>query len=275
MKNSRAFTLIELLVVIAIIAVLALLIASIAGPYQKNAQMTHVMNNMRQLGAGLMNYAGSHDGQLPALGGLAGSGGGPVGWGGTGDAVAADYWYNAVPRAAGGRGVADYSTSTEAFYSKQNLLFVPSATYPQNATSQAYFAIGMNEKLFAGTETEGSEVEVRIRLASFQMPSRTAVFMETGLPDEEPLPGQSRGAYSGSPLASPVNIAARYSRATGGSAADKLQAKTNIVFADGHAESLPAADVIQQGGQAHNPQLEQFGGKGKISWTLDPEVAVR
>jgi prepilin-type N-terminal cleavage/methylation domain-containing protein/prepilin-type processing-associated H-X9-DG protein len=274
MKKTRAFTLIELLVVIAIIAVLALLIASVAGPYQKNAQLTHVMNNMRQLGAGLMNYTGSHDGQFPSLGAQPGTGAGPIGWGG-GGAEAQDAWYNAIPRAAGGRGVLDYANSKEAFYSKANLLFVPAAKYPDNSNSMAYFGIGMNEKLYPVEESQDAGTTVAVRLASIQMPSRTVVFMEVGLPDENPLPGQSKGAYNGSPLASPANTAARYSQPSGGTSEDKMQSKTNIVFADGHAESLPAADVIQQGGQAHMPQLEQYGGRGKVSWTQDPEAVVR
>lgn len=69
MKNSplRAFTLIELLVVIAIIAILA----SIATPALQSAiergRSAKCMNNLRSIGAAMLQYVADHDYSFPAI----------------------------------------------------------------------------------------------------------------------------------------------------------------------------------------------------------------
>lgn len=256
MTSRRAFTLIELLTVIAIIAILAVMVFVVSGPFQRNAQMTHGMNNMKQLGAGLMNYTASHDGQLPEAGSAQprfGSGGEP------------DAWYNAVPKLAGSRAISDYTDSRD-FYKKSNLLYVPAAKYPPNPSSPL-FAIAMNSLLRSGDVPDSA-----VRLANFGAASATIIFLETGIPGEEPLPGQGNSSYDGSSAGSPRNIAARYRRPSSKSSAALREAATNLLFADGHGEALPVKDVIAANGAAYYPQLPQNGGEGKVCWTLDPET---
>ena len=64
-QTPRAFTLIELLVVITIIAVLAGLLTSAAGSVRANSQRTKCASNMRQIGIGLNLYANDHAGDFP------------------------------------------------------------------------------------------------------------------------------------------------------------------------------------------------------------------
>lgn len=256
MKSTRAFTLIELLTVIAIIAILAVMVFVVSGPFQRTAQMTQGMNNMKQLGAGLINYTASHDGQLPLPGIVNPS------FGGGGSPEEADLWYNAVPKAAGSRALTDFTDSRE-FFKKSNPLFIPAAKYPTNPNSPL-FAIAMNVKLHENVPPES------VRLSNFGATSATIVLLETGLPLETPLPGQP--PYNGGSAGRPQTVAARYKRGSSNKAEDIREASTNLLFADGHAEALPVKDVITSNGQAYYPQLPQNGGQGKVCWTLDPET---
>jgi prepilin-type N-terminal cleavage/methylation domain-containing protein/prepilin-type processing-associated H-X9-DG protein len=78
--RRKGFTLIELLVVIAIIAILAAILFPVFAQARAKARQTTCLNNMRQLGTGLMMYAQDWDETLP-LNDYIGNGLGPLpGW---------------------------------------------------------------------------------------------------------------------------------------------------------------------------------------------------
>ncbi|MDH7571512.1 MAG: prepilin-type N-terminal cleavage/methylation domain-containing protein, partial [Armatimonadota bacterium] len=63
--KKRGFTLIELLVVIAIIAILAAILFPVFARARENARKSTCLNNMKQVGAGLLMYAQDYDEVLP------------------------------------------------------------------------------------------------------------------------------------------------------------------------------------------------------------------
>ena len=266
MRTSRAFTLIELLVVIVIIALLAVMMVVVAAPFQRKAQMVQATASLKQLSSGLLNYTGSHDGELPLLGEESPQ------WGAPKDEEAKNAWYNSVPVLAGGRALSSFE-AREEFYNKNNLLFIPAAKYPTDKASHPYFAIAMNEKLFPKrtASPDGASSTASVRLQNMQQATRTVVFFESGVPGEKLLAGQS--AYKGNPSGWASTVAARYGVSDSKKVEDQNESLTNIVFGDGHVETLPAKSVIDPKGGAYYPQLEQSNPRGgKVSWTLDPDT---
>lgn len=65
-SNKRGFTLIELLVVIAIIAILAAILFPVFARAREAARKTACINNLKQLGTGMMMYAQDYDETMPS-----------------------------------------------------------------------------------------------------------------------------------------------------------------------------------------------------------------
>lgn len=268
MKSKKAFTLIELLVVISIIAILALLVTVAAGSFQRKAQLAQSIKNLKDLTTGFINYTGSHDGQLPALGQPQPS------FGAAPNGNQHEAWYYSVPKAASALGLDQY-TKPEDFYKKSNPLYFPIAKYPAAKTGRPYFAVAINELLYGDASSRQAQSSgddaVAARIGGMIVPTSTIVFLEVGLPEEETLPGQIPGAYQGNAQGSTSNVVSRYDRQSG-TTDEQRESKINLAFGDGHVAAFAAKDIMDGGGKPYFPQLPQNKGEGKVSWTMDPEA---
>jgi prepilin-type N-terminal cleavage/methylation domain-containing protein len=247
MKRTHAFTLMELLVAVAIVCILAALLVGALSYGRKEAARSDALTKMRRLGAGLFVYTAEHDGELPPEGESL-----PT-WESAGEPENANAWYNSIPPLAEGKALADYANAPASFYEKANLLFHPTARYPDSRMGRPYFAVSYNSKLRSPKSANHN-----VRLANLVDLNRTVLFQESGLPGEKTLPGQEDGRYDGQSKSYASRTVAR----------EKNQ--TLMVFADGHGESKRADTVVNPEGKAFFPQVGPNG--GEVVWTADPNA---
>ena len=245
-KYRSAFTLIELLVVVSIITVLVGVAFPVIGSVQIQGRKVQSLSNMRQLGTSLALYCAQNNGMLPQEGEQS-----PT-WNSAATDTDANNaaWYNALPRMGNFPSVGDFATHKAAFYTKENLLYVPAATYPSTKLSAPLFAVSFCSKLYSS----GTDASV-VRLQNIQEPARTVIFQESGVTGETKT-FATQSAYNGQSKSFASRSIARY------------KGKIIVVFADGHAESMDGSDVVDRSsGKGYFPQSN-----GKVFWTIDPDA---
>jgi type II secretory pathway pseudopilin PulG len=237
----------EILVTLAVILVLVAVAFPVYKVLQQRANKQAALKTMKDLGTGMTTYTGQNAGNLPAE-----DASGTDTWKNAAKAESADAWYNAIPKLIGKKGVGDFAGSPRSFYTKENILFLPGADYPDSdkILREPLFAIAYNTKL-QRRDAEGKKK--RTNLSDIKNPSRTVVLLEQGLPDEDrTLTVQTKRDYDGSCKGSAKSFVGRY----GGQGA--------LYFADGHAEFAYARDLLTETGSFPFPQ-------GNVIWTCTPE----
>ena len=228
--RSKGFTLMEILVVVAIILVLAAIAFPVFATVQNRANKAVALNNMRQLGSAAGSYSSQNDGQLPAEDAK-----GTDTWATAALPDNAKAWYNALPVILAHKSVAQYASNPQAFYSKENILFLPAAKYPETDKKLAapMFAIAINTKL----QRKDANKEKSVRMVQISNPARTVLFLEQGLKGEKPKAMAQQPAYDGSPKGSAKSFVTRYN------------GFGVLTFIDGHAETVEGKDILEDNGQ--------------------------
>ncbi len=256
--TNRGFTLIELLVVIAIIAILASLLLPALAKAKAKAKATQCMSNFRQWGLGMNLYYDDNEDQLPRDSAGADSNLALNNWAAVRNANNLDVWYNAVPPQLQQRRVAEYAANagTKAeFYDRGSIFHCPTAKFQNNPATafSPLFSMAMNSKLINGSDTT-------IRVAAVQRPSDTVIFLENRQAGEmsvEFFPNQA-AADLGQPSSYATRFVARHER------------RGNLVFVDGHAETLRGSEVVETRIAAGLTRGGAILPQAKVVWTADP-----
>jgi prepilin-type N-terminal cleavage/methylation domain-containing protein/prepilin-type processing-associated H-X9-DG protein len=225
-RRPTGFTLMELLVVIAIILVLSAILVPTVITLKDRANKGKAAQIIRDLCALSMSYANDNNDELPREDAK-----GADTWQAMQDPENFKAWFNSLPKMAGRRNVAELSETPRAFYTKENMLFIPGAPYPADDEKmrRPLFAVAMNNKLMR-TDQDGKKPAVkRVQITH---PSRTPLFLEQGLPGEKRAEMQLGKDFDGQPKASARSFPPRY----GG--------KAVIGFVDGHVEEWAPKDLL-------------------------------
>jgi prepilin-type processing-associated H-X9-DG protein/prepilin-type N-terminal cleavage/methylation domain-containing protein len=251
LSHASGFTLVELLVVVAIIGVLAALLLPGLAKAKEKARRSSCVSNLKQWGLAAALYAGSTDDELP----LEKPPPPPNvkwkvddmnSWDAVRHTTNSGVWYNALAVEAGVPSMMDYGVPNgqEEFYG-HNLFKCPTAR-PELGLVRPQFSIAMNSKLFQRDSPPPKYSNCPMQ------PSKTALFAEAGVLGEETLPGQD--AYDGRPHIFAKRFSARH------------DGRGNILFFDGHVETVLASEAVAADGTAYYPQTHL------VQWTCSPEI---
>jgi type II secretory pathway pseudopilin PulG len=237
----------EVLVVVAIILVLAAIAVPTVGAFQNKAHKAEAINRLKNLATASKTFAADNNDELPAEDAK-----GTDSWQSAVDPENKNAWYNALLSHMKQRTVADFATSPRAFYTKENVLFLPGAQYPDSDKKlvKPLFAIAINSKL-QRKDADGKKRPLKSALIS--NPSRTVLFLEQGLPSEKKSTAvQSNKDFNGGPKGTAKSFPGRY----GGEGV--------LAFVDGGAGVYEPKDLLTETGQYPFPPTD-------VIWCRNPE----
>lgn len=254
-SRPAGFTLMEILVVIAIIVVLAAIAFPVYGRIKSKANMGTAINVMKQLCSAVGTYAASNNGELPKEDTK-----GKDDWQIIGTPEADNAWYNALPKMMGAKPIGDFARERReaAFYTKENILWLPGAQYPEGKKmARPYFAIATNGRL-QRKDKDGKKRDVRMN--NIINPNNTVIFLEQGLPGEPKAHETiSKNDYDGAPKGNAKSFVARY---TG---------RGLIGFVGGNVREVAGKDLLQANGDMIWTADAATTDPSMILWTADPK----
>lgn len=244
--HTRGITAMQLVVGFAVAIVLFAIGYPVLNVFRQRAHKQVAIERVRALSGAMLTFAQQNNGALPAE-----DSPGNDTWSRIGTPPAKSAWYNALPPLIGRKPAGDFAGNSDAFYTEENILFLPGANYPDKKKFLTpMFAIAMNTKL----ERTGPDGQAeRAKLTDIANPARTVAFLEQGLLNESrTLQVQTKSDYDGSPKGSAKSFVGRY----GGQGV--------LGFFDGHAELADASALLTGTGYFPFPQTN-------VIWTAKPD----
>jgi len=224
-KRVEAFTLIEMLVVIAILAILATLIIPSINKSIARAQSIRCLSNLRNLGVGMMTYSVENRGRLPAMRAPVASGGG---WSGP-------YWTNLLEPFVG-------EESSLAASRRKGIFYCPSE---KNTHSISDY--GANPLVIRHPNAEG--IEQAMTLSRIENVTGTLLLADAQiLRSDGPI-----GSWHIAPNWFTPDIPEQAPSSISG-ASPRHNGFVNLLFADGHVESLPYEEFRRRGRAVFTPE---------------------
>lgn len=243
----RGFTLVELLVVIAVIALLAALLLPALSRAQAMARRTVCVNQLKQWDTGVHMYSDDNHDLLPREDAVDKANA----WSDVSDPKSYNVWYNALPMIIGGMNTASNYAATPSsqieFYKRGpgNLFHCPAAVFDPGQGTYPRFSMVMNSKLDPNANPEDQSV----KLSAIRDPSRTAMFLDAGVPGEQPY-NNAQPKFNGQPKAYASRFSVRHN-------------KSGVIsFFDGAVRSYKGNKIINENGRAIFP--------GDVIWCTDP-----
>lgn len=247
---GSAFTLVELLVVIAVITLLAALLLPSLVNGKSAARRTECLSRQKQWAMAFSQYADDNDGWIPREGyhvnGLVFWNN----WAHVQNGTSGDVWYNALGPYLSIKPTSTYALPSARlpFYERNSFFHCPSARFPKVANNVWYqialFSTAMNSQLIDPYSAP------TINFSRVQDTSRTVLFLDNLLEDEQQVVPQQATVDLGQPAADANRFAGRRHGRAG-----------NMAFADGHAQTMPGEKVVETKGM-------------NTGWAIIPSVSV-